>query len=53
MLRDSLFLVLFFVLLAVWLVSWAAFHIAGGFIHIILVIAIISLIVHFVRRSRV
>jgi Flp pilus assembly protein TadB len=50
MLKDSLFLILFFVLLCVWLVSWAAFHIAGGLIHIILVIAVISLVVHFLRR---
>ena len=49
MLRNSLFLVIFFVLLVVWLLGWTAFHLAGGLIHIILVIAVISLIVHFVR----
>lgn len=54
MLRDFLFLVLFFVLLIVWLVSWAAFHVAGGLIHLLLIIAVIFLILHFVRgRSRV
>jgi Flp pilus assembly protein TadB len=53
-LRDFLFLVLFFVLLIVWLVSWAAFHVAGGLIHLLLIIAVIFLILHFVRgRSRV
>ena len=43
-----LFLILFFVLLVVWLVSWAAFHVAGGMIHLLLVVAVISLIIHFV-----
>jgi hypothetical protein len=38
-------------LLAVWLVSWTAFHVAGGMIHLLLVVAVISLIVHFVRRA--
>jgi Family of unknown function (DUF5670) len=52
MLRNSLFLVIFFVLLVIWLVGWAAFHVASGLIHILLVIAIISLILHFFRGSR-
>jgi len=49
LLADSFFLVLFFVLLIVWLVAWTAFHVAGGFIHLLVIIAVISLIVHFVR----
>ncbi len=49
LLSDFFFLVLFFVLLIVWLLAWAAFHVAGGFIHILIVIAVISLIIHFVR----
>ena len=53
MFRDIIFLILFFVLGGVWLVSWAAFHIAGGMIHLLLVIAVLSLIVHFVRRRPV
>jgi hypothetical protein len=52
MLRDSLFLLLFVVFLIIWLVSWVAFHVAGGLVHLILVIAVISLILHFVRRGR-
>jgi hypothetical protein len=43
------FLVLAFIFLIIWLFSWAAFHIAGGLIHILLVIAVILFIVHFVR----
>jgi hypothetical protein len=43
-----LFLIFFFVLLVVWLVSWTAFHVAGGMIHLLLVVAVICLVVHFV-----
>jgi hypothetical protein len=45
----SLFLVLFIVLFLVWVLGWFAFHIAGGLIHILLIVAVISLIVHFAR----
>jgi hypothetical protein len=51
MLRDFVFLILFFVLAGVWLVSWLAFHIAGGLIHLLLVIAVIFLVVHLVRAT--
>ena len=46
---DSIFLMLFFVLGICWLVAWAAFHVAGGAIHLLLIVAVISLIIHFVR----
>lgn len=52
LISDFIFLVLFVVFLLVWLVSWAAFHIAGGFVHLLLVIALISLVLHFVRGAR-
>lgn len=51
-LSDSLFLVLFFVLVIAWLFSWLLFHVAGGLIHILLVVAVVSLILHFVRGGR-
>ena len=47
-----LFLIFFFVLLMVWATAWIAFHIAGGLIHLLLVIAFISLIMHFVAGGR-
>lgn len=50
---DMFFLFLFFVLLAVWLVGWAAFHIAGGGIHLLLIIAVVSLLVHLFRGRSV
>jgi hypothetical protein len=52
LITDFIFLILFVCLLAVWLVAWAAFHLAGGAIHLLLIIAIVALIVHFVRRAR-
>ena len=45
----SLFLMLGIVLLVVWVLAWVAFHVAGGLIHLLLLVAIISLIVHFAR----
>ena len=53
MIRDFIFLILFFVLLGVWLMGWLAFHIAGGLIHLLLIIAVISLVVHLFRRPAV
>lgn len=52
MLRDFLFLILFFVLLGVWATAWMAFHVAGGMIHLLLIIAIISLVIHLFRGKR-
>jgi uncharacterized protein DUF5670 len=48
----GIFMVLFILLLLAWIFSWAVFHIAGGLLHILLVLAVISLIVHFVRGTR-
>ncbi len=49
---DSSFLILFFVLAAVWVFGFLAFHVASGLIHILLVLAVISLLVHlFTGRS--
>jgi len=47
MIRSALFLILFFVLLATWILAWALFHIAGGLIHLLLVFAVIALLIHF------
>ncbi len=44
-----MFIALFVILLALWLFGWTAIHVAGAAIHILLILAIISLIVHFVR----
>ena len=47
-----MFLVLFFILLVAWLLGFVAFHVAGGLIHLLLLIAVISLVVHFVTGRR-
>jgi hypothetical protein len=45
----SIFMILFVVLLVAWLLGLSVFHVAGGFIHILLIVAVIALIMHFVR----
>ena len=44
-------LALFFVFLVLWVLGWTTFHVAGAMIHILLVLAVISIILHFVRRG--
>lgn len=47
-------LVLAFIFFIIWIVCWLAFHVAGGLIHILLVVAVILFIIHLVRgRSTV
>lgn len=46
-----LFLILFFFLLVIWGVAWAAFHVAGGLIHLLLLFALISLVIHLFARK--
>ena len=45
----SLFLFSAIALFVLWILGWLVFHVAGGLIHVLLVVAIITLIVHFVR----
>jgi hypothetical protein len=44
-----MFITLFAVLLVLWLLRFFAFHVAGGLIHLLLIIAVISLVIHFFR----
>jgi hypothetical protein len=44
-----MFIALFAVLLVLWLLGFFAFHVAGGLIHLLLIIAVISLVIHFFR----
>jgi len=37
------------VLIVLWLLGYFAFHVTSGLIHIVLVVAVIMLILHFVR----
>ena len=47
-----MFLALFIVLVIAWLMGFAAFHVAGGLIHLLLIIGVISLVVHLVQGRR-
>lgn len=42
----------FAILIILWLLGWG-FHLAGGFIHLLLVAALILLVVHLVTGRRV
>ena len=37
------------ILVVLWLLGFFAFHVAGGLIHLLLVLAVIVIILHFVR----
>jgi hypothetical protein len=44
-----MFITIFVILVILWLLGFFAFHVAGGLIHLLLIIALISLVWHFVR----
>jgi uncharacterized membrane protein YfcA len=48
----SVWTILFVVLLIAWIGGFTVFHVAGGLIHLLLVFAVISLILHFVLGRR-
>jgi hypothetical protein len=49
---SSMLLILAIILLIAWLCGFLVFHVTSGLIHIIVVIAIILFILHFVRGRR-
>lgn len=48
----SIFTVLFVILLLAWILGFGVFHVAGALIHILLIVALISLVLHFIRGPR-
>jgi hypothetical protein len=48
---SPIFVVLFAILLVLWVGGFLVFHVASALIHLLLILAVISLILHFVRRS--
>ena len=46
-----MFLGLFVILLVLWLLGFFAFHVAGGLIHLLIILAVISLVIHLFRGS--
>ena len=47
-----MFLGLGAVLIVAWILAFVVFHVAGFFIHILVILAVISIIFHFLRGSR-
>lgn len=47
-----MFLILAIVLLILWAGGFFVFHVAGFFIHILIILAVISVIFHFIRGGR-
>jgi len=45
----SIFMIAFLLLMIAWIGGWIVFHVTSGFIHILLALAVVSLILHFVR----
>ncbi len=43
-------LILCIVLVVAWLSGWTLFHVSTGLIHLLLVVGLILLVLHFVRR---
>jgi hypothetical protein len=50
--QVSIWTILFIILLIAWIGGFTVFHVAGGLIHLLLVFAVISLILHFVLGRR-
>jgi hypothetical protein len=45
-----MFLTIFVILLVLWLLGKFAFRIASGLIHLVLIVAVIALVLHFLRH---
>jgi hypothetical protein len=48
----SIFMALFLILLLAWILGFGVFHVASALIHILLVVALIALVWHFVAGRR-
>jgi len=40
------------ILVVAWLLGWGVFHVAGGLIHLLLVIALVVFLINFISRRR-
>lgn len=47
----SIWTILFVILLLAWILGWGVFHVAGAMIHLLLILAVIALILHFIRGA--
>ena len=48
----SIFTILFVLLLIAWVLGWGILHVTSALIHLLLIVAVIALILHFVRGPR-
>ena len=48
----SLWIILFVIFLVAWIGGFSVFHAAGALIHLLLVLAVISLLLHFLMGRR-
>ena len=48
----SKYMIAFLVLMIAWCFGWILFHVTSALIHILLVVAVVSLVLHFVRGRR-
>jgi hypothetical protein len=48
----SIWVILFAVLLIAWVGGFTVFHVAGGLIHLLLILALVSLVMHFLMGRR-
>jgi Family of unknown function (DUF5670) len=49
--RKRMLLALFIILLIAWLLGFLVFHVSSFLIHVLLIVAVIALIFHFVRGA--
>jgi hypothetical protein len=47
-----MFFTLAVILVVAWLLGFSVFHVAGGLIHVLLLLAVLSVLWHFVRGRR-
>jgi hypothetical protein len=52
LIRDFIFLVLFFILVVAFGLAWLALHATTSTIHLLLVVAVVMLILHFIAGRR-
>jgi hypothetical protein len=48
----SVWMILFIVFVIAWIGGFTMFHVAGGLIHLLLIFAVISIVLHFVMGRR-
>jgi hypothetical protein len=48
----SIWVILFVILLIAWIGGFTVFHVAGALIHLLLILALVSLVMHFLMGRR-